>query len=74
MEAVKTLSEVTEARSAQDVIAAVRPVWEELLEQAVPSDDDDFFWLGGDSLLALMVADRVVQLGYMMPRTGLISP
>jgi hypothetical protein len=65
--------ELSERNSTDAVIAAIRPIWEELLEQPVPNDDDDFFWLGGDSLLALMVADRIVELGYAMPRTGLFA-
>ncbi len=65
--------ETSERPTTDTVIAALRPVWEELLEQPVPNPDDDFFWLGGDSLLALMVADRIAELGYAMPRTGLFT-
>ena len=46
-----------------DVLARVIDIWSSVLEQVVGADDD-FFKLGGDSLLALQVATLFQEAGH----------
>lgn len=62
------------AGPSPDVERAVRDIWEELLPGAVVGPDDDFFHLGGDSLLAaqmLVVVDQ--RLGVTVPMGRLVD-
>ncbi|MDE3722954.1 amino acid adenylation domain-containing protein [Nocardiopsis sp. N85] len=61
--AVESLS----AAPADDLERALADLWAELLERARVGRDDDFFDMGGDSLL---VARMVGRLGEVLPGTG----
>ncbi len=52
---------------ADDLERALSALWAELLERGAVGRDDDFFALGGDSLL---VARMVGRLGEVLPDTG----
>lgn len=49
----------SEALSLDAVEAFVRTVWKEVLPEASPDDDTDFFEVGGDSVAAAMVTTRL---------------
>jgi aryl carrier-like protein len=57
--------------SYEEALATLRALWEDALERPV-TDDDDFFELGGDSILALSVAGRAAQTGLSLPRTAVL--
>ena len=49
-------------------------IWEDLLEQRPIGVDEDFFQLGGDSLLAMSLLARIVQeTGYTLPAGGIFQ-
>ena len=53
---------------SDDIIRRVRAVWAEVLGGVEPSDDEDFFARGGDSLLATQVVSRLsAALGIELP-------
>jgi thioesterase domain-containing protein/acyl carrier protein len=57
-----------------DLVSAVVKIWEEALETKPISSGDDFFDLGGDSLVALRVLDQVRErFGRDLPMTALLS-
>jgi Phosphopantetheine attachment site len=58
--------------SYEQALAALRPLWEDALERPVTDEDDDFFELGGDSILALSVAGRAARTGLSLPRTAVL--
>ncbi|HKN54685.1 MAG: hypothetical protein AUG49_05340 [Catenulispora sp. 13_1_20CM_3_70_7] len=45
------------------VLDRLRGIWEEQLGFAVLNEDENFFDLGGDSLMALTVAKRAAEMG-----------
>jgi thioesterase domain-containing protein/aryl carrier-like protein len=48
-------------------------IWEDLLDCRPIGVDEDFFQLGGDSLLAMSLLARIVQeTGYMLPGSGIV--
>ncbi|WP_325948324.1 non-ribosomal peptide synthetase [Pseudomonas putida] len=54
--------------AAQPLLAAVVTLWRELLQQPALGADDDFFAIGGDSILSLQVIARLRQQGLsLMP-------
>ncbi|GIG40585.1 non-ribosomal peptide synthetase [Cellulomonas phragmiteti] len=59
--------ESVSAAPADDLERSLAALWAELLERAHVGRDDDFFDLGGDSLL---VARMVGRLGEVLPGTG----
>ncbi|NIL59743.1 hypothetical protein HCB18_24860 [Salinispora arenicola] len=62
----------TDLRTVEEVIAVLRPIWEEVLETTVDEPTQNFFELGGDSLLALVVADQATKAGLTMPLSGVL--
>ncbi|MGW2055911.1 acyl carrier protein [Streptomyces sp. NPDC001840] len=56
----------------KDVLEALRKIWSEVLESPVEDPDQDFFELGGDSLLALVVARQAQDAGFAMPPSGVL--
>ena len=58
--------------SYEDVFATLSQIWSEILEIPVEGSDEDFFELGGDSLLALAVARRAQESGLSMPLSGVL--
>ncbi|MEV7615049.1 acyl carrier protein [Streptomyces sp. NPDC089799] len=61
-----------QAQSGDRVLETLRRIWEEVLETPVDDPDDNFIDLGGDSLLALVVANRAQEEGIDMPPTGVL--
>ncbi len=59
-------------QSREEVFAVLRGIWEEVLEAPVDDPEENFIELGGDSLLALVVADRAEEAGLSMPPTGVL--
>ncbi len=59
-------------QSREEVFAVLRRIWEEVLETPVDDPEENFIELGGDSLLALVVADRAQEAGLSMPPTGVL--
>jgi aryl carrier-like protein len=52
----------------------VAPLWEEVLQRSVASSHDNFFDLGGDSVMMMMVIFRVGEvLGVELPQGVLIE-
>jgi phthiocerol/phenolphthiocerol synthesis type-I polyketide synthase E len=49
----------TRVSSIADLEFQIRRIWQELLQVAVVTADDDFFTLGGDSMLALELTMHV---------------
>ncbi|MEU8461074.1 phosphopantetheine-binding protein [Streptomyces sp. NPDC029003] len=62
----------TQARSYEELLAVLRRIWEDVLETTVEDPDENFIDLGGDSLLALVVASRAQEAGLTMPPTGVL--
>ncbi|MEU9980968.1 phosphopantetheine-binding protein [Streptomyces sp. NPDC050856] len=59
-------------RTTEEVLRILREIWEDVLETPVEGPDQDFFELGGDSLLALIVASRAEEAGLSMPPSGVL--
>ncbi|MEU9005191.1 phosphopantetheine-binding protein [Streptomyces sp. NPDC048551] len=62
----------TQARSHEELLAVLRRIWEDVLETTVEDPDENFIDLGGDSLLALVVASRAQEAGLTMPPTAVL--
>ncbi|MFG2617347.1 phosphopantetheine-binding protein [Streptomyces sp. NPDC048507] len=62
----------TQAHSHEELMAVLRQIWEDVLETTVDDPDENFIDLGGDSLLALVVANRAQEAGLTMPPTGVL--
>jgi len=62
----------TVERNYEQALAALRGIWEDVLETTVDDPDQDFFDAGGDSLLALTIAHRAGEAGLDMPRSGVL--
>lgn len=58
--------------TSKTVLEDLRTIWEEVLEVEVTDIDADFFELGGDSLLALLVANRAIDAGINLPRVAVL--
>jgi hypothetical protein len=54
---------MTDAMGRGDVVARLREIWEDELGVSATDADEDFFDLGGDSLMALTVARRATEAG-----------
>lgn len=65
-------SMTADVRSREEVLGLLRRIWEEVLETAVDDAEENFFDVGGDSLLALVVANRAEEAGLAMPPTGVL--
>lgn len=50
----------------------LRQIWEEVLQKPVTNIDNHFFDLGGNSMMALVVAARAQNEGISMPITGVL--
>jgi phthiocerol/phenolphthiocerol synthesis type-I polyketide synthase E len=57
---------------AHSALDTLRAIWEEVLEVDVTDIDADFFDLGGDSLLAILVANRAIESGIALPRSAVL--
>ncbi|MFG2605958.1 phosphopantetheine-binding protein [Streptomyces sp. NPDC048514] len=58
--------------TVDEALVILRRIWEDVLGVPVENAERDFFELGGDSLLALMVASRAGQAGLEMPPSGVL--
>lgn len=57
------------SHTISSLLPIVRELFKDTLEADDVEDDDDFFWLGGDSFSAILVGDRLARLGFDVPRT-----
>ncbi|MEV8509077.1 alpha/beta fold hydrolase [Actinoplanes sp. NPDC051475] len=64
---------VCEGDSSMDMVERLRAIWEEQLGFAVTGEDDDFFDLGGDSLMALEIAKQAREQGIAMSPGALLD-
>lgn len=55
-----------------DTIESLRAIWCEVLELDTVGDGDNFFDLGGDSLLGLEVSMLARERGLAMPASGVL--
>jgi hypothetical protein len=55
--------------AVDQVMVRIRPIWQAALVTVADDEDTDFFELGGDSFLALIVASEMNKLGYKVART-----
>ncbi|SEM10492.1 phosphopantetheine-binding protein [Streptacidiphilus jiangxiensis] len=55
-----------------EALETLRRIWEEVLDVPVTSPEENFFELGGDSMLALIVASRAGKAGLAMPPSGVL--
>ena len=53
-------------------LETLRSLWQDVLGVEAVADDDNFFALGGDSLLAMALADRAAAAGIEMPRSAVL--
>jgi acyl carrier protein len=53
---------------AEEVTAAVRAAWEDLLGAATVNDDANFFTMGGDSLIAVSLCARLEKRFKVRPK------
>jgi aryl carrier-like protein len=51
---------------------ALRALWQDVLGVAAVADDDNFFALGGDSLMAMALAGRAAAAGIDMPTSAVL--
>ncbi|MDX2395107.1 MULTISPECIES: acyl carrier protein [unclassified Streptomyces] len=61
-----------QVHSHKEVMAVLGLIWEEVLETTVNDPDENFIDLGGDSLLALVIANRAQEAGLTMPPSGVL--
>lgn len=54
-------------------IERLRTIWSSVLEVPEVRDADDFFELGGDSLMAFDVSSLAVEAGLEMPGSGVLQ-
>ncbi|MEV6328803.1 phosphopantetheine-binding protein [Streptomyces sp. NPDC051909] len=60
------------AASTDQTLLTLRQIWEEVLGVPVADPEQNFFELGGDSMLALIVASRAGKAGLEMPPSGVL--
>ena len=60
------------AREIDEVLESLRGIWQDVLGASVENDGQNFFELGGDSMLALIVASRAGKAGLEMPPSGVL--
>jgi hypothetical protein len=68
----KTTFMIDSDRTPDQVLKTLRTIWEEVLNTEIDDIEQDFFELGGDSMLALVVAQRATEAGLRMPPSGVL--